>query len=79
MDIDDFIEEVESAYEKAYKQGLDNIIIAIDTDCGETYHIKEVKEGFQCDLWDYCFCDLYSVACDLYDEISGTIVGVRVE
>jgi hypothetical protein len=79
MDLDDFIEEIESAYEDAEKRGFDSIVIAIDTDLDNTYYINDTKEGFQCDVFDYVFDDLYSIASQLYDELHGNVTAIRIE
>lgn len=79
MDLDDFIEEVESAYEDAEKKGVNNIVIAIDTDLDNTYCISETKDGFQCDVFDYVFDDLYSITSQLYDELRGNITEIRIK
>lgn len=79
MDLDDFIEEIESAYRDATKRGFDSIVITIDTDLDNTYYINDTEEGFQCDVFDYVFDDLYSIACQLYDELHGNVTDIRVE
>lgn len=79
MDLDEFIEEVESAYEDANNRGFDSIVIAIDTDLDNTYYINDTENGFQCDIWDYYFDDLYSITCQLYNELSGNVMDIRVE
>lgn len=65
---DDFLEEVLSAYETAEKQGFDSIVIAIDTDSDITYYINDTEDGFQCDVFDYYFDDLDTLASELYTE-----------
>ena len=79
MELDDFIEEIESAYNDAKEKEFDSIIIAIDTDLDNTYYINDTKEGFQCDLFDYIFEDLYSITCQLYDELHGNVTEIRIE
>lgn len=79
MDIDDFIEEIESSYQDAKERNFDSIVIAIDTDLDKTYYINNTEEGFQCDLFDYVFDDLYSIACQMYDEMHGNITKIRIE
>ena len=79
MDLDDFIEEIESAYQDATERNFDSIVIVIDTDLDNEYRINDTEEGFQCDLWDYCFDDLYSIASKLYDELHGNVTDIRVE
>ena len=64
----DFLKEVLSAYDTAVEQGLDSIVIAIDTDSDITYYINDTEEGFQCDVFDYYFDDLDSLALELYSE-----------
>ena len=64
----DFLEEVLSAYDTAVKQGFDSIVIAIDTDSDITYYINDTEYGFQCDVFDYYFDDLDSLALELYSE-----------
>ena len=79
MDLDDFIEQVESAYQDATERGFDSIVIAIDTDLDNTYYINDTEEGFQCDVFDYVFDDLYSIASQLYDELHGNVTEIRIE
>ena len=79
MDLDDFIEEIESAYQDATERGFDSIVIAIDTDLDNTYYINDTEEGFQCDVFDYIFDDLYSIISQLYDEMHGNVTDIRVE
>ena len=79
MDLDDFIEEIESTYHDAKERGFDSIVIAIDTDLDNTYYINDTEEGFQCDVFDYIFDDLYSIISQLYDEIHGNVTDIRVE
>lgn len=79
MDLDEFIEEIESAYHDATERGFDSIIIAIDTDLDNTYYINDIKEGFQCDMLDYVFEDLYSIASELYNELHGNVMDIRIE
>ena len=79
MELDDFIEEIESSYQDAKDRKFDSIVIAIDTDLGNSYYINDTDEGFQCDLFDYVFDDLYSIASQLYDELRGNVVEIRIE
>lgn len=79
MDLDDFIEEIESSYQDATERGFDSIVIAIDTDLDNTYFINDTEEGFQCDVFDYVFDDLYSIASQLYDELRGNVTEIRIE
>lgn len=79
MDLDDFIEEIESAYEDAERRSFDSIVIAIDTDLDNTYYINDTEEGFQCDVFDYVFDDLYSIASQLYNELRGNVTEIRIE
>lgn len=79
MDLDDFIEGIESAYGDAEKRGFDSIVIAIDTDLDNTYYINDTEDGFQCDVFDYVFDDLYSIASQLYDELHGNVTEIRIE
>lgn len=79
MDQDEFLEQVTSAYIDAEKRGFDSIVVAIDTDLDMTYYINDTPDGFQCDLWDYYFDDLESIAAQLYDEMHGNIVDIRIE
>lgn len=39
----DFLEEICSAYDVAVEQGLDNIVLVIDTDIGDTYYIIAIQ------------------------------------
>lgn len=75
MNLDDFIEEIKSVYQDATEIGFDSIVIAIDTDLDNTYYINDTEEGFQCDLFD----DLYDISSQLYDEIQGNVIDIRIE
>lgn len=78
--VDDFIEEINSAYDAAKEQRLDDIVLAIDTDCDETYYINDTKDGFQCDQFDYVFDDLDSIAETLFNEkMIGKPKEIRIE
>ena len=79
MDQDEFLEQVTSAYVDAEKRGFDSIVVAIDTDLDTTYYINDIPDGFQCDLWDYYFDDLESIAAQLYDEMHGSVTDIRIE
>lgn len=79
MDQDEFLEQVTSAYVDAEKRGFDSIIVAIDTDLDTTYYINDTPDGFQCDLWDYYFDDLETIASQLYDEMHGNVTEIRIE
>lgn len=77
--VDDFIEEVNNAYEDATEQGFDSITLAIDA--GEkTYYISDTQNGFQCDELDFCFEDLDSIAEVLFNEkLIGKPMEIRIE
>lgn len=78
--VDDFIEEVNSAYDDAKERGFDSIVLAIETDTEQTYYINDTEDGFQCDEFDYCFEDLDSIAEALFNEkIIGKPVEIRIE
>lgn len=78
--VDDFIEEINSAYDDAKERGFDSIVLAIDTDTEQTYYINDTENGFQCDEFDYYFDDLDSVASALFDErMIGRSVKIRIE
>lgn len=78
--VDDFIEEVNFAYDEAKEKGFDNIVLAIDMDADETYYIHDTEEGFQCDEFDYYWDDLDSIAAALFDEkLIGKPVDIRIE
>ena len=78
--VDDFIEEINSAYETAKEQGFDNITLAIDSDVDITYYINETENGFQCDEFDYYWDDLDSVSAALFDErMIGKPIEIRIE
>lgn len=78
--VDDFIEEVNSAYDEAKEKGFDSIVLAIDMDADETYYINDTKDGFQCDEFDYYWDDLDSIAAALFDEkLIGKPVEIRIE
>lgn len=79
MNLEDFIEEIESMYQDAIERGFDSIVIAIDTDLDNTYYINDTEDGFQCDLFDYVFDDLYDISSQLYDEIQGNVIDIRIE
>ena len=66
--VNDFIEEVNNAYEDAKKQGFDSIVLAIDTDMEDTYYISDTPAGFQCDAFDFVFEDIDSMAEALFNE-----------
>lgn len=50
ISIDEFVEQINSAYDTAIEKGFDSIVLAIDTDLDSTYYINDTSEGFQCDL-----------------------------
>ncbi len=79
MNLDDFIEEIESMYQDATEIGFDSIVIAIDAGLYNTYYINDTEEGFQCDLFDYVFDDLYDISSQLYNEIQGNVIDIRIE
>lgn len=79
MNLDDFIEEIESMYQDATERGFDSIVIAIDAGLYDTYYINDTEDGFQCDLFDYVFDDLYDISSQLYDEIQGNVIDIRIE
>lgn len=78
--VDDFIEEVNSAYDEAKEKGFDNIVLAIDTDADMTYYIHDTEDGFRCDEFDYTWDDLDSIAAALFDEkLIRKPVEIRIE
>lgn len=78
--VDDFIEEINSAYDKAKELKFDSIALTIDTDMDKTYHINDTPDGFQCDEFDYYFDDLDSIAETLFVErMIGNPVEIRIE
>lgn len=78
--VDDFIEEVNSAYDNAKERRFDSIVLAIETDTEQTYYINDIEDGFQCDEFDYYFEDLDSIAEALFNEkIIGKPVEIRSE
>lgn len=79
MNLDDFIEEIESMYQDATERGFDSIVIAIDAGLYNTYYINDTEDGFQCDLFDYVFDDLYDISSQLYNEIQGNVIDIRIE
>ena len=79
MSLDDFIAALQDDYEEALARGFDSIVLAIDTDVGNTYYINNTPDGFQCDLWDYYFDFLEDIASQLYDEMHGNVVDIRIE
>lgn len=66
--VDDFIEEINSAYDEAKERGFDSIVLVIETDTELTYYINDTKDGFQCDEFDFYFDDLDSIAAALFNE-----------
>lgn len=74
-----FTESVLFAYYDGVKQGFDSIVLAIDTDIGKTYYINDTESGFQCDNFDCYFDDLDSIASELYNELHGNVVEIRIE
>ena len=79
MSQDDFIVALQDNYEEAVVRGFDSIVLAIDTDIGNTYYISDTPDGFQCDLWTYYFDDLEDIASQLYDEMHGNVTDIRIE
>lgn len=79
MSLDVFIKQIKSLYTDATEIGFDSIVIAIDTDLDNTYYINDTEDGFQCDLFDYVFDDLYDISSQLYDEIQGNVIDIRIE
>lgn len=78
--VDDFIEEINSAYDKAKELKFDSIVLTIDTDMEKTYYINDTSDGFQCDEFDYYFDDLDSIAETLFVErMIGKPVEIRIE
>jgi len=78
--VDDFIEEVNSAYDDAKGKDFDSIVLAIETDTEQTYYINDTEDGFQSDEFDYYFDDLDSIAETLFNEkIIGKPVEIRIE
>lgn len=78
--VDDFIEEINSAYDKANELKFDSIVLTIDTDTDETYHINDTSDGFQCDEFDYYFEDLDSIAEALFvEKVIGKPIEIRIE
>lgn len=78
--VDDFIEEVNSAYDDAKEKGFDSIVLVVETDTEQTYYINDTEDGFQCDEFDYYFEDLDSIAETLFNEkIIGKSVEIRIE
>ena len=78
--VDDFIEEVNSAYDDAKEKGFDSIVLVIETDTEQTYYISDTENGFQCDEFDFYFDDLDSIAETLFNEkMIGKPVEIRIE
>lgn len=78
MEVGAFIEQILSDYEGAKQRNFDSIVIAIDTDLN-TYYISDTPEGFQCDLWDYCFDNLKEISERLFYEMHGNVTDIRIE
>lgn len=79
MSQDDFIAALLDSYEDACERGFDSIVLAIDTDIDYTCYIYDGTDGFHCDIWDYCFDDLETLASQLYDELLGNVTDIRIE
>lgn len=79
MNLDEFLKRIISDYNDALNRGFDSIVVAIDTDLDTTYYINDTQNGFQCDLWDYYFDDLETIASQLYDEMHGSVTEIRIE
>ena len=79
MSQDDFIAALQDNYEEAVVRGFDSIVLAIDTDIGNTYYIYDTPDGFQRDLWAYNFDNLEDIASQLYDEMHGNVTDIRIE
>lgn len=79
MSQDDFIAALLDSYEDARERGFDSIVLAIDTDIDYTCYIYDGTDGFHCDIWDYCFDDLETLASQLYDELLGNVTDIRIE
>lgn len=78
--VDDFIISVNSAYDDAKSLNFDSIVLAIETDAEQTYYINDTEDGFHCDVFDYYFDDLDSIAETLFNEkIIGKPVEIRIE
>lgn len=78
--VDDFMEEINSAYDEAKERGFDSIVLVIETDMEETHHINDTEDGFQCDEFDCYFEDLDSIAETLFNEkIIAKPVEIRIE
>ena len=78
MSQDDFIAALQDNYDEALARGFDSIVLAIDTDVGNTYYIYDTPDGFECGLWAYYFDDLEDVASQLYDEMHGNVSDIRI-
>lgn len=79
MSQDYFIATLQDNYEEAVVRGFESIVLAIDTDIGNTYYIYDTPDGFQCDLWAYNFDNLEDIASHLYDEMHGNVTDIRIE
>lgn len=79
MSQDDFIAALQDSYEDARERGFDSIVLAIDTDIDYTCYIYDGTDGFYCDIWDYCFDDLETLASQLYEELLGNVTDIRIE
>ena len=79
MSQDNFIAALLDSYEDARERGFDSIVLAIDTDIDYTCYIYDGTDGFHCDIWDYCFDDLETLADQLYYELHGNITEIRIE
>lgn len=78
--VDDFIDEVNSAYDNAKERGFDSIVLVVETDTEKTYYINDTENGFQCDEFDFYFDDLDSIAETLFNvRMVGKPVEIRIE
>ena len=80
MNLNEFIDQIQSDYDDAVNRGFDSIVITIDTLQQNTYYINDTEYGFQCDLFDYVTDDLYAMAMTVWTLINHEKVAeIRIE
>mgnify|MGYP004619007155 CR=1 FL=1 len=78
LSVDKFIDRIMEEYTYAKENVFDNIEIVVET-AQNTYCIKAMEDGFQCDTFDIIFEDLAELAEELYEEIHEEIWDIRIE
>jgi hypothetical protein len=78
MKREEFIKKILEEYEYSKLKGFANIVIVVETALN-IYYINDTEYGFQCDAFDCAFDDLADIAEELYDEMQGEILDIRIE